>query len=148
MRRFLHSRALPTLLLATLASCAWMRPKPPEYEPFRTDSGLIVHDLVIPDAGEIAQPEDHVIICYTLRLEDGTQVDSSLERGQPIGFQIGAGEMPGGLEEGIIGMRLFGRRELIVPPHLGYGADGRPPFVPPNATLRFEVELMGIQHAY
>jgi len=132
-------------LVGPLSSCAWLRPKPPEYDPIRLESGLIVHDLVVPEGGEIARRGDRVTICYTIRLEDWTPVDSSLDRGQPVGFRIGDGEVPVGLEQGVEGMRLFGRRELLVPPDLAYGAEGMPPLIPPDATLRFEIELMTIE---
>ena len=145
MLRRLSIPLLASLLAGTLTSCAWFRARPPVYEPFRLESGVIVQDLVVPESERIAVPGDRVTICYTILLEDGTRVDSSLDRGQPIEFQLGAGDVPRGLDEGVVGMRLYGRRQLIVPPELAYSAEGMPPLIPPDATLRFEVELMGLE---
>jgi len=137
---------LPFLCLLAVvgSSCGWLRPKPPEYPAKRLESGLVVHDLVVPTEGEVAAPGDEVELDYVMRLDDGSVIDSSLETGQRLRFRIGEGQVPAGLEEGVVGMRLFGRRELIVPPALGYGAEGVPPRIPPDATLRFELELMSL----
>jgi FKBP-type peptidyl-prolyl cis-trans isomerase len=136
-------RSILIVLLATAASsCAWFRPRPPEYPLVRLPSGVVVHDLVVPEKGEPARSGDTVTLEYQLGLEDGTMVDSSLEHGQRLRFRIGDGQVPVGLEQGVEGMRLFGRRELIVPPDLGYGEEGMPPVIPGNARLYFEVELM------
>jgi FKBP-type peptidyl-prolyl cis-trans isomerase len=135
------------VLVACASSCAWARPKPPEYPAEHLDSGLIVHDLVVPLEGPVARTGDEVSIDYLVRLDDGTVVDSSLETGQMLTFRLGAAQVPAGLEQGVEGMRLFGRRELIVPPHLAYGEAGMEPLIPPDAALRFEVELMEIRPA-
>ena len=71
--------------------------------------------------------------------------DSSIERGTPISFVIGAGQVPKGIDEGVRGMRLFGRRKLIVPPELGFGSAGKPPRIPSDATLTIAVEVLAIQ---
>lgn len=133
---------LIALMAAGAASCAWFRPRPPEYPLVRLPSGVVVHDLVVPENGEPAKTGDTVTLEYQLGLEDGTIVDSSLEHGQRLHFRIGDGQVPTGLEQGVEGMRLFGRRELIVPPELGYGKEGMPPVIPGNARLYFEVEMM------
>jgi peptidylprolyl isomerase len=75
----------------------------------------------------------------------GKKFDSSLDSGQPFTFTLGAGEVIEGWERGIEGMKVRGKRELIIPPELGYGAQGSPPAIPPNAVLNFEVELLGVQ---
>ena len=106
-----------------------------------------VYDLVVPDDGRRAALGDLVSIDYELALEDGEVVDSTLDRGRPATFRLGAGEVPAGVEEGVIGMRQYGRRRIVVPPELGYGDEGAPPLVPPGATLRFEVELMELEPA-
>jgi peptidylprolyl isomerase len=133
------------LLVSGASSCAMFRPRPPVYEPLVTNSGLRLRDLVVPVEGRVVAEGDRVTIHYTLSLEDGTPVDSSLERGEPISFRLGEGQAPRGLEEGLIGMRVLGRRKLRVPPELGYGAEGRPPNIPPDATLRIEVELLRVE---
>ncbi|MDO8466375.1 MAG: FKBP-type peptidyl-prolyl cis-trans isomerase [Gallionella sp.] len=75
----------------------------------------------------------------------GKKFDSSLDRGAPIEFPLGAGMVIDGWEKGIEGMKVGGQRTLIIPPHLGYGAQGAPGAIPPNATLMFDVELMGVR---
>jgi FKBP-type peptidyl-prolyl cis-trans isomerase len=106
---------------------------------------LVVRDLVVPDAGREVAGGDAVAVHYVLSLSDRTEVESSHERGQLLRFRVGAGEVPRGLDEGVLGMRLFGRRRLAVPSELAFGHEGRPPRVPPDAAVVFEVELM--EHA-
>ena len=79
----------------------------------------------------------------TGRLEDGTVFDSSLERG-PFEFTLGRREVIRAWDQGVAGMRVGAKRQLVVPPHLGYGASGAPPVIPPNALLHFDVELVSI----
>jgi FKBP-type peptidyl-prolyl cis-trans isomerase len=81
---------------------------------------------------------------YTGWLVDGTKFDSSIDAGSPFTFTIGAGRVIRGWEEGVAGMRVGGTRKLIIPPQLGYGAQGYPPVIPENATLIFDVELLAI----
>jgi FKBP-type peptidyl-prolyl cis-trans isomerase len=83
-----------------------------------------------------------VAIRYELRLVDGTLVESSDDTGQPLRFEVGRGSVPRGLEQGVLGMRLFGRRRLSVASELAFGSAGRPPRIPPDAQVVFEVELM------
>lgn len=136
------TRVLVLALGLLFAGCAWFRPRPPEYESVRLESGLVVRDLVVPEAGAVVAPGDTVAVHYDLRLTDRSLVESSNSIGQPLRFHVGAGDVPSGLDEGVLGMRLFGRRRLTVPPELAYGAEGRPPRIPPRATLIFDVELM------
>jgi FKBP-type peptidyl-prolyl cis-trans isomerase len=133
------------LLALGASSCAIFRTRAPVYEPVVTDSGLWFRDLVVPVEGRVVAEGDRVTIDYTLALEDGRLVDSSLDRGEPISFRLGEEQAPRGLEEGLIGMRVLGRRELRVPPELGYGAAGRPPDIPPEATLLIELELLQVE---
>ncbi len=75
----------------------------------------------------------------------GKKFDSSLDSGRPFSFRLGAGEVIEGWDQGIEGMRVGGKRELIIPPQLGYGPRGAPPDIPPNATLDFEVQLLAVR---
>jgi peptidylprolyl isomerase len=95
--------------------------------------------------GEKAQAGDTVSVHYTGKLKDGTKFDSSLDRGQPIEFRLGAGRVIKGWDEGIAGMRVGGKRTLIIPSDLAYGKQGRPPVIPANAELTFDVELVKIK---
>jgi len=108
------------------------------------ESGLGVVDNVVGKGAE-AILGSRVSVHYTGRLADGTQFDSSIDRGQPITFELGGALMIAGFEEGIVGMRVGGKRRLIIPPHLGYGARGAPPKVPPDAIVEFDLELVDVQ---
>jgi FKBP-type peptidyl-prolyl cis-trans isomerase len=136
------TRFVALVLGLFLTSCAWFRPDPPEYDSVRLESGLVLRDLVVPEAGVEVGHGDTVAVHYDLRLADRSLVESSTATGRPLRFRVGAGEVPTGLEQGVLGMRLFGRRRLTVPPDLAYGAEGRPPRIPPGTTLVFDLELM------
>jgi FKBP-type peptidyl-prolyl cis-trans isomerase len=110
----------------------------------KTPSGLIYWDLRIGN-GEVAKEGSRVRVHYTGWLTNGKKFDSSLDAGRPFDFTIGNGEVIQGWEEGIAGMRVGGKRQLRIPPALAYGADGSPPDIPPNATLIFDVQLLGVQ---
>jgi peptidylprolyl isomerase len=106
-------------------------------------SGLQYQDVVV-GSGKMAEAGMNVSIHYTGTLTDGTKFDSSLDRGEPLHFQIGAGNMIKGMEDGVTGMRIGGKRKLTIPPDMAYGAAGRPG-IPPNATLLFDVELLDVK---
>ncbi len=112
--------------------------------PVKTASGLQYVDLVTGDGRE-AHVGETAIVHYTGWLEDGTKFDSSVDRGDPFSFRLGAGRVIKGWDEGVVGMKIGTKRKLIIPPHLGYGSRGMGRIIPPNATLIFEVELLDLR---
>jgi peptidylprolyl isomerase len=108
-----------------------------------TPSGLKYEDIVV-GTGESPAPGKIVKVHYTGWLEDGTKFDSSVDRDRPFEFPIETGSVIKGWDEGVITMKVGGKRKLVIPPQLGYGARGIGP-IPPNSTLVFEVELLGVQ---
>lgn len=109
-----------------------------------TPSGLKYEDVKVGD-GVTPKPGQTVVVHYTGTLENGTKFDSSRDRGQPFKFNIGKGEVIKGWDEGVITMKVGGERKLTIPPDLGYGSRGAGGVIPPNATLLFDVELLGIE---
>lgn len=107
-------------------------------------SGLQIQDSQI-GTGAAVKSGDTVLIHYKGTLTNGTEFDSSYGRGQPFETRIGVGQVIKGWDQGIVGMKVGGKRKLIIPPELGYGSQGAGGAIPPNATLIFEVELMGIK---
>jgi peptidylprolyl isomerase len=108
-----------------------------------TPSGLKYIDEVV-GTGDSPRAGQNVTVHYTGTLENGTKFDSSVDRGQPFPFRIGTGSVIKGWDEGVMTMKVGGKRRLIIPAKLGYGAAGSPPTIPPNATLIFEVELLSV----
>jgi FKBP-type peptidyl-prolyl cis-trans isomerase len=106
-------------------------------------SGLYMRDDVVGTGAE-AMPGQEVSVHYTGWLPDGKKFDSSVDRGKPFVFPLGAGRVIAGWDEGVEGMKIGGTRTLIIPPDLGYGVRGVGP-IPPNSTLVFRVELLGVQ---
>ena len=115
--------------------------------PAKTSDGsaskLQIHDEKI-GTGEAVKKGDMVVINYTGTLQDGTKFDSSYDRGQPFETKIGVGQVIKGWDEGVIGMKVGGKRKLVIPPQLGYGDQAVGP-IPANSTLIFDVELVGIK---
>lgn len=109
-----------------------------------TPSGLKYYDFEVGD-GATATPGSTVVVHYTGWLSTGGKFDSSLDRGQPFSFNLGAGQVIQGWDEGVAGMQVGGRRQLVISPELGYGERGAGGVIPPGATLVFEVELLDIQ---
>lgn len=108
-----------------------------------TPSGLQYRDDAVGDGPEAGAGKT-VSVHYTGTLLDGKKFDSSRDRGQPFHFHLGGGEVIRGWDEGVAGMKVGGRRTLVIPPELGYGSRAIGP-IPPNSTLRFDVELLGVR---
>lgn len=95
--------------------------------------------------GRAAKAGDTVSVHYTGTLEDGREFDSSRDRNQPFQFSLGQGQVIRGWDEGVAGMRVGDRRQLIIPAELGYGSRGAGGIIPPNATLIFDVEVVALR---
>jgi len=109
-----------------------------------TPSGLQYEDLVV-GTGDSPRQGQTASVHYTGWLDNGQKFDSSLDRGRPFDFQVGAGQVIKGWDEGVATMKVGGKRKLLIPPDLGYGSRGAGGVIPPNANLTFEVELLGIK---
>jgi FKBP-type peptidyl-prolyl cis-trans isomerase FkpA len=131
-------RLVPLLLVIGLAACGGG-----DSGTAPTDSGQVASEDLVVGTGATAVAGDSLTVNYTGWLADGTKFDSSYDRGQPYPFRLGAGQVIKGWDQGIPGMKVGGKRRLIIPPSLAYGSSGYGP-IPPNATLKFEVELVSI----
>jgi FKBP-type peptidyl-prolyl cis-trans isomerase len=109
-----------------------------------TASGLVIEDLQIGSGPQATGPGQFVTVHYSGRLVDGTEFDSSRRHGAPFAFPLGVDYVIRGWDEGVVGMRVGGKRRLTVPPQLAYGAQGAGAAIPPHATLVFEIELLDI----
>ena len=143
-----------SLALMLAAGCISM-PANAEHRAAKKEAGNITKLIktdIKPGKGATATKGREVAVHYTGWLYEasaagnkGKKFDSSRDRGSPIEFPLGAGMVIDGWEQGLEGMKVGGQRTLIIPPHLGYGARGAPGAIPPNATLIFDVELMGVR---
>ncbi len=113
-------------------------------EPTKTASGLEYWDIKV-GTGAAAQTGQHVKVDYTGWLTDGKKFDSSVGTGHPFDFMLGAGQVIKGWDEGVVGMKVGGKRQLRIPPDLAYGAKGYPGAIPPSATLIFDVQLVDVK---
>ena len=105
---------------------------------------LLIQDL-IEGSGEVAAPGRSVTVHYVgVHHGDGSQFDASWDRGEPLSFALGGGMVIAGWDRGVLGMKVGGRRQLVIPAHLGYGRTGYPPVIQPNETLVFVVDLLEI----
>jgi FKBP-type peptidyl-prolyl cis-trans isomerase FkpA len=109
----------------------------------QSPTGLVIEDLTV-GTGKTAAAGQKVTVHYTGWLTDGKKFDSSKDRKDPFVFNLGAGQVIRGWDQGVQGMQFGGKRKLTIPPELGYGARGAGGVIPPNATLVFEVELLGV----
>ena len=109
-----------------------------------TASGLKITELNLGDGAEAAAGHT-VVVHYRGTLENGKQFDASYDRVTPFSFPLGAGRVIKGWDEGVVGMKVGGKRKLVIPPDLAYGSRGAGGVIPPNATLTFEVELLDVQ---
>jgi FKBP-type peptidyl-prolyl cis-trans isomerase FkpA len=139
------------LIVAALVALNWSKIITKEISTGESDadmititSGLQYQDILVGD-GKEANTGDFVRVHYTGWLVDGTKFDSSLDRVQPFEFQLGAGMVIQGWDEGVAGMKIGGKRKLTIPPELGYGERGAGGVIPPGATLIFDVELLEIK---
>lgn len=119
-------------------------PPTPIGKPATTKTGLI-YETVKEGTGAEAKPGQTITVHYTGTLTDGRKFDSSRDKGDPITFQLGTHQVIQGWDEGLSGMRVGERRKLTIPPEMAYGPTGRPPVIPPNATLLFDVELLAVK---
>ena len=119
-------------------------PALPPSAPVQTESGLVYIDVEV-GTGPVAEPGTRVTVHYTGMLTiDNSVFDSSVERGQPFQFALGAGNVIDGWEEGVAGMKVGGKRHLIIPPNLAYGERGYGDVIPPKSYLTFDVELLDV----
>jgi hypothetical protein len=128
---------------ASASALASARPPPPAAVDAGPPRPLDIKDLAV-GKGAAAQAGDKVSVHYVGTLMDGTEFDSSRTRDKPFDFVLGKGKVIKGWDQGVAGMKVGGKRKLTIPPELAYGARGAPPKIPPNSTLQFEVELLGI----
>jgi FKBP-type peptidyl-prolyl cis-trans isomerase FkpA len=134
---------LGVLMTTPGSSQSTASPTKVEGNPTKTKSGLEYWDIKA-GTGDTAVAGKMVRVHYTGWLTDGKKFDSSVDRGQPFAFPLGGGQVIKGWDEGVAGMKVGGKRQLRIPPELGYGPRGAGGVIPPNATLIFDVELIGV----
>jgi FKBP-type peptidyl-prolyl cis-trans isomerase len=151
MKTLIVIAAVAMLALATLAIAQKAPAKPAAAgptkvtgEPTKTASGLEYWDIKV-GTGPAAQTGEHVKVDYTGWLTNGKKFDSSVGTGKPFELMLGAGQVIKGWDEGIVGMKVGGKRQLRIPPDLAYGAKGYPGVIPPNSTLIFDVKLLEVK---
>ncbi|HWZ43249.1 MAG TPA: FKBP-type peptidyl-prolyl cis-trans isomerase [Candidatus Saccharimonadales bacterium] len=136
--------AFAFVLAVMLALCSCEGPTHVSGPGVTTASGLQYWDVKA-GTGALAEKGKKVVVHYTGWLADGKKFDSSVEKYRPFVFVLGSGAVIHGWDEGVIGMKAGGKRQLRIPPGIGYGAQGSPPDIPPNATLVFDIELLEVK---
>lgn len=134
-------------LVALLTSCEKKAPEPIKKETTNNiESKKMEFEKIdtTEGTGKVAKKKDTLLMHYTGRLEDGTKFDSSHDRGQPLQFDLGIGQVIKGWDEGIEGMKVGGKRTLKIPSEMGYGARGAGTVIPPHANLIFDIELVDV----
>ncbi len=137
--------AIPVAAAPPAATVPSPAPSPAPSPPPGPEEKITITTLK-PGKGLPAQPRDKVSVHYVGTLTDGTKFDSSRDRKKPFEFVLGYGQVIKGWDQGVVGMKVGEKRKLVIPPTLAYGAQGRPG-IPPNSTLVFEVELLGLTRA-
>jgi FKBP-type peptidyl-prolyl cis-trans isomerase FkpA len=156
LKTFLTTYSLVVCLIALTSACSKQEEAPATSttstepaaaapaQPVTEVTELKIEDTTV-GTGTVAEAGKTVTVQYTGWLTNGTKFDSSKDHGQPFTFQLGAGQVINGWDQGVVGMKVGGVRKLTIPPSLGYGASGAGRgVIPPNATLVFEVELLGV----
>jgi peptidylprolyl isomerase len=148
MRAFSRAQFLAAIAFTAILAAVAAAPSAEAQKPVTTPSGLQITDTKV-GTGATPRTGQTCVMHYTGWLyqngQKGAKFDSSLDRGQPFEFPIGTGRVIAGWDEGVATMKVGGKRTLIIPPALGYGARGAGGVIPPNATLIFEVELLGVK---
>ncbi len=151
--KFIIQKVIPVIITLALASCTKCS-SPKEETATKNEQGPVeiykeTDELVITDrqkgSGSEAVNGKSVSLHYTGRFIDGKKFDSSRDRDLPFTFTLGAGQVIKGWDKGVVGMRVGGKRHLLIPPELGYGKRGAGGIIPPDATLSFEVELLDVK---
>jgi FKBP-type peptidyl-prolyl cis-trans isomerase FkpA len=151
--------AITVALLATFALAQTHTTKRPVHHPARPNTSAPTHVSGPPHktadgleywnikigTGAVAEPGKTVKVHYTGWLTTGKKFDSSVDRNEPFSFTLGRGDVIKGWDEGVVGMKVGGKRQLRIPPSLGYGANGAGGVIPPNATLIFDVQLLAVE---
>ena len=138
------SAAPPTSATAVASASARPTASAAPEPPPNPNAKVTVKDLVV-GKGKEAKAGDKVSVHYVGTLMDGKEFDSSRKHGQPFDFTLGQGQVIKGWDQGVVGMKVGGKRKLTIPPELAYGSRGVPGAIPPSSTLVFEVELLGIK---
>jgi len=144
MKQILTAAILLLAATALLAQTNTTSPTKVTGDGVKTASGLQYWDIKV-GTGTEAKNGSHVTVHYTGWLTSGKKFDSSVDAGRPFEFTIGRGDVIKGWEEGVAGMKVGGKRQLRIPPELGYGASGYPGVIPANATLIFDIQLLGVK---
>jgi FKBP-type peptidyl-prolyl cis-trans isomerase len=129
---------------ASASAPASAAPSAPAAAPAPDANAKLVSTDVVVGKGATAKTGSKVSVHYVGTLTDGKEFDSSRKRGKPFVFTLGQGAVIRGWDQGVVGMKVGGKRKLVIPSALAYGPQGRPPVIPPNATLNFEIELVEV----